>query len=79
MLRRHRDRDFARAKALVVVHGGGDLDDMLDALEPQMCEFARRQGCTLIMGTGRKGWERVTRGRGYRFGYVTVVKLLSGD
>jgi hypothetical protein len=24
----------------------------------------------------RKGWERVTRERGYRFGYVTMVKSL---
>lgn len=28
------------------------------------------------MGTGRKGWERVTRPGGYRFSYVTVVKSL---
>jgi hypothetical protein len=46
----------------------GDIGELLDELEPQMCAFARAQGCTLIMGTGRKGWERVTRQRGYRFG-----------
>jgi hypothetical protein len=69
--------DYARAKALVVVHGGGDMAEMLEALEPAMCAFARAQGCTLIMGTGRKGWERATRANGYRFGYVTVVKDLS--
>ena len=52
------------------------MAEMLDALEPAMCAFARAQGCTLTMGTGRKGWERATRSRGYRFGYVTVVKHL---
>jgi hypothetical protein len=68
---------YPKAKALVVVHGGGALAEMLDELEPAMCAFARARGCTLIMGTGRKGWERVTRERGYRFGYLTMVKMLS--
>lgn len=67
---------YARVRALVVVHGGGDMAELLEELEPQMCGFARGQGCTLIMGTGRKGWERVTRSRGYRFGYLTMVKTL---
>jgi hypothetical protein len=52
------------------------MAELLDELEPAMCEFARAQGCRLIMGTGRKGWERVTRDRGYRFGFVTMVKKL---
>jgi hypothetical protein len=68
--------DYARVRALVVVHGGGDMAELLDELEPQMCAFAREQGCTLIMGTGRKGWERVTRSRGYRFGFITMVKQI---
>ena len=67
---------YARARALVVVHGGGDMDELLHELEPAMCAFAKNEGCTLIMGTGRKGWERVTRDRGYRFGYLTMVKRL---
>ena len=40
------------------------------------CAFARAQGCTLIMGTGRKGWERAAGPRGYRFGWLTMVKSL---
>jgi hypothetical protein len=60
----------------VVVHAGGDLGELLDALEPAMCAFARAQACTLMMGTGRKGWERVTRTRGYRFGFITMAKNL---
>jgi hypothetical protein len=76
MLRRHRDRRLRpRPRA-----GGGAWrrrhGRMLDEPEPRMCEFARAQGCTLIMGRGRKGWERATRERGYRFGYVTMVKSL---
>jgi hypothetical protein len=68
--------DYACAKALVVVHGGGDMAEMLDELEPAMCVFARARGCTLIMGTGRKGWERATQSRGYCFGWLTMVKSL---
>jgi hypothetical protein len=68
--------DYARTKALVVVHGGGDMAELLDELEPATCEFARAEGCRHIMGTGRKGWERVTRTHGYRFGYITMVKRL---
>jgi len=67
---------YVRAEALVVVHGGGDMAELVNELEPAMCAFARAQGCTLIMGTGRKGWERVAAPRGYRFGYVTMVKDL---
>ena len=66
--------DYARARALMVVHGGGDMGELLDELEPAMCAFARAQGCTLIMGTGRKGWERAAGPRGYRFGWLTMVK-----
>ncbi|MGH6829073.1 MAG: hypothetical protein ACREFW_09210, partial [Rhizomicrobium sp.] len=68
--------DYARHKALVVVHGAGDMAELLDVIEPGMCAWAKEQGCTLMMGTGRKGWERVTEKRGYRFGFVTMVKNL---
>ena len=67
---------FARRKILIVVHGGGDLDELLDVLEPRMCDFARAQGCDAIMGTGRRGWERVTQKRGYRFAWVNMIKDL---
>jgi hypothetical protein len=68
--------DFARAKMLVVLHGGGDLAELIDRLEPALCAFARAAGCDGIMGLGRKGWERVCEKRGYRFGWVTMVKML---
>jgi len=64
-------------KVMTVVHGGGDLTELLDELEPSMCAFARSHGCASIMGTGRKGWERVTEKRGYRFGWIVMVKDLS--
>jgi len=67
---------FARRKILIVVHGGGDLEELLDVLEPRMCAFARAEGCDTIMGTGRRGWERVTQKRGYRFAWINMIKDL---
>lgn len=67
---------FARRKILIVVHGGGNLEELLDVLEPRMCVFARAQGCDAIMGTGRRGWERVTGRRGYRFAWINMIKDL---
>lgn len=67
---------FARRKVLIVAHGGGDLTELLDGLEPRMCVFALQNGCDGIMGVGRKGWERVTEKRGYRFAYLNMIKDL---
>ena len=68
--------DFPRAKMLVVLHGGGDLAELIDRMEPALCAFARAAGCDGIMGLGRKGWERVCEKRGYRFGWLAMVKML---
>jgi len=69
--------EFARAKALIVVHGGGDLSELVDKMEPALADFARAAGCDLIMGTGRKGWARVLEKRGYRFGWIVMLKALT--
>lgn len=65
---------FARRKALMVVHGGGDLTELLERLEPQMERYAQQRGCDAIMGQGRKGWERVCKTRGYRLAWVAMMK-----
>jgi hypothetical protein len=66
--------DYARKKVLTVIHGGGDLAELLNTLEPQMFDYARSIGCNGMMGQGRKGWERACAARGYRFGFVTMFK-----
>ncbi|HJR55328.1 MAG TPA: hypothetical protein VJ798_02020 [Rhizomicrobium sp.] len=68
--------EFQRRKILTVMHGGGDLAELLDEIEPALCAFAREQGCDGIMGLGRKGWERVTQPRGYRLAYIAMIKDL---
>lgn len=69
-------QQYAQKKALCVMHGGGDLRELVDELEPALCSFALAAGCDMLMGVGRKGWIRETEKRGYRFGFVTMVKNL---
>lgn len=69
-------RQYDNKKALVVVHGGGDLTELLEKIEPMLCAYARAEGCDVVMGEGRKGWERAAYGNGYRFAMITMMKNL---
>jgi hypothetical protein len=69
--------EFQRRRILTVMHAGGELGELLDEIEPVLCAYARNQGCDGIMGLGRKGWERVTRGCGYRLAYIAMIKDLT--
>lgn len=71
--------NFKRRKALSVVHGGGDLAELLDVIEPILCDYATLRGCDAIMGLGRRGWDRECQKRGYDFAYVTMIKDLSPE
>jgi hypothetical protein len=66
--------EFARGLVLIVVHGGGDLAELVDLMEPAFCGYARAHGCIAIAGMGRKGWQRATEKRGYRFGTIMMIK-----
>jgi hypothetical protein len=68
---------FQRRKILTVMHGGGDLSELLVEIEPALCAWALEQGCDGIMGLGRKGWERATIPRGYRLAYNAMIKDLA--
>lgn len=68
--------EYASRKVIVIVHGGGDKDEMIHVLEPRIAEFGAEQGCDLIAITGRKGWIREGEKHGYRLGFVTIVKEL---
>ncbi len=67
---------YPRGKVLNVVHGGGDLKELLDEMEPALCDWARQIGCRAIMGVGRKGWERACRAKGYRHAWTAMFKPL---
>ena len=61
--------------AMVMIHGGGDMAEMLE-MEPFICGYAKALGCQLILGTGRKGWEKPGLKRGYKFAWITMWKEL---
>lgn len=67
---------FPRTKVLIVRMAGGDLDELIE-MEKEFCKFARANGCSKIMGEGRKGWGRVCERMGYRFGYLMMAKDLT--
>lgn len=67
---------YARKKVLTVVHGGGNLHELMEEMEPSFCTFARREGCHMIWGTGREGWKRPSEKHGYRLGFIVMVKDL---
>lgn len=69
--------EYDRKRAMVMIHGGGDMGEMLDEMEPVICAMARLMGCSMIMGTGRKGWEKPGLKRGYKFGWITMYKDLT--
>lgn len=46
-----------REKAVNVFLAGGNQAE-LERMEPLVCDFGRRRGCSLIYMTGRRGWLR---------------------
>ena len=67
---------FPSRKVLMVRHGGGDLRELLEDMEPALCAFARGMGCGGIVSEGRKGWERAAGANGYRFAWIAMQKDL---
>lgn len=67
-------RTYAKKRALAVIAGGGDMAELLKEIEPALCRYAKAMGCNMILGEGRKGWERTTKANGYRLGFITMVK-----
>lgn len=67
---------YAARNVITIVHAGGDKGELIDVIEPKIAEFGAEQGCDLIAITGREGWKREGEKRGYRLGYVTMIKDL---
>ena len=64
---------YPRLKALGFFLIGGDLEELLNDLEPKICAYALKNGCSRVQGGGRKGWERVLD---YKFDGVFMHKDL---
>lgn len=53
---------------------GGDLRE-LKYMEPRITQWAKQeQGCSRVIGIGRKGFERVFVSHGFKFGWTCIMK-----
>ena len=55
---------------------GGDMDELLIEMRPQIEAFAKVAGCSDIIMAGRKGWVRTMRKYGYADVWVALRKEL---
>ena len=57
---------YKRGKVLSApIIGGEDMDKWVEALDDTLTRYAKEQGCVLLSGGGRKGWERVLKPLGW--------------
>lgn len=68
--------EYPTARALIAVHGGGNLDELMHVVIPQLEEFAACNGFDYFGGEGRKGWARVLENNGYELAFITMLKPL---
>lgn len=68
--------EYPEARALMAVHGGGDLEEFLNVVIPQLEEFAACNGFDYFGGEGREGWSRALKKYGYELAFITMLKPL---
>lgn len=68
--------EYPTARALMAVHGGGDLDEFMSKVIPFLEEFAACNGFDYFGGEGREGWARVLKKNGYETAFITMLKPL---
>lgn len=56
---------FPRKRVLDVFLGGGELDQLAD-MHRDVIAWAKSQGCTEAIITGRRGWVRAFAGHGWK-------------
>ena len=65
---------WPRMKTLQVWLAGGDLTELREVWKPVIEDFARAEGCSLVVITGRQGWGRAL---GYEPATYSCVKDLT--
>lgn len=45
-------------KSLTIWLAGGDLEELMNTIEPALCDWAKSMGCTHVEIIGRRGWVR---------------------
>lgn len=63
-------------KAIEVLASGGDMDELIDVLRPQIEAWAKAQGCVAAHVVGRLGWARQLKSCGYEPLYTVIRKEL---
>ncbi len=56
---------FPRAKHLLVVLAGGNMEEIISMI-PSFKFFGAKNGCTKLIEAGRPGWERVLGPQGWK-------------
>jgi hypothetical protein len=56
---------YPRKKAFHVFLAGGRMETIVD-MDESAIHFARLNGCTSMSIAGRKGWQKVLEGKGYK-------------
>lgn len=67
---------FPRAKVLNCWLAGGDLDELLNEMQPDVLKWAKAKGCTEALAYGRRGWERRLKAHGYAYRFSVVGKSI---
>ncbi len=69
--------DYPRLRALNFFLVGGDLNELIEKIEPAIVAWAKALGCTRVAQTGRKGWGRVLAPLGYRTTLSVMIRDLA--
>ena len=64
-----------RQKDLSLWLCGGDMQEICEVMLPQAEEWAKKEGCTRLLTSGRRGWDRVLK----RYGYVPVAHICAKE
>lgn len=67
---------FPRKRVFNVFLAGGNLNEIIDRMEPDFCSFARHLGCTEIALIGRLGWEKPLKPLGWHRSAIVLTKPL---
>lgn len=65
---------YPRAKLLNYFLIGGDLEELVEQIEPHVTVWAKSRGCSRVVGIGRKGFERAFRGSGFKPCWTAISK-----
>lgn len=63
-------------KCLFIFLAGGDLDEISHIAGPVVEQWAADMGCTSIILSGRRGWERAVRPLGYEYQSTNLIKRI---